>query len=374
MKLRSTLERFIYQAPAWKLISVILLLTLFKTGIWCIPNLSSSRAIALNPFVNPFADPNTHYLYWSWLEPFLAWSIGATGGVAFFVFHLCFAAAFTALFMRLLWKRLSGRDARTALILFAALPVSATTYFWVSMDAITLFLMTLVLAFPRRLVVVFFVALALGLQHFEQSFCGAAGVLIALLLSRRRNDQTEYSVEWALALLLGTLLGKLVLLLLFRTLGVTVNSGRLFWLKEHFLLLLGQFFFHFHFIVWSVLGCGWIAAIRYAETGKQAVPFFVSFIALMSLLVISGDQTRVSAICTFFLVAVYWLLNPEFLNQISNKLTGWIFLLWAISPWFWVRGGTPMWSAAPYDFAYLLHQIFGWFDLPPDPAAWPFQP
>jgi hypothetical protein len=372
MKVANFVERFIYEAPVWKLISLIVIVMVFKTGIWCIPNLSSSRLIALNPFTNPFHDPNTHYLYWSWLAPFLAWRIGATGNVSFFLFHLFFSITFTVLFVTVAFARLTESEARTSLVLFSLLPVSVTSYFWVSMDSLTLTLMMLALTAPRVLPVVFFVGIALGMQHFEQSFCGAAAVLLALTISYRLQGETEYSARWALALVSGIILGKLTLVGLFHCFGVSINSGRLYWIESHFRLLLSQFFFHFHYLIWSVLGLGWVVAVKYLDYGTKSVPFFVSLFGLLGLLPISGDQTRVLAISTFFLVSVYWLLNPDFLRQVGNQFISWVFLVWLISPLSWARGGTPMWSVFPYDIAYLLHRVFGWFDVPADPAAWPF--
>ncbi len=372
MKVGQFVERFIYQSAAWKLVLLILLVTLLKTGIWCIPDLSSSRLIAFNPFINPFADPNTHYLYWSWLEPFLAWRIGATGQMSFFIFHLFFSLAFTALFLKVAFTRLTTGAARTSLVLFALLPVSATSYFWLGMDSLTLALMMLALAVSRKLLFVLLIGIALGMQHFEQSFCGAGAVLLALFLSNRMKAEIEFSVRWAVALIGGTIVGKIGLIVLFHVFGVSVNSGRIFWIQSHLGLLLSQFFFHSHAILWSVLGLGWLVAIKYAEYGWRSVPFFTALVGLLGLLPFSGDQTRVLAVTTFFLIAVYWLLNPEFLSRLDGQFTSWIFLVWLISPWAWVRGGIPQWSVFPYDIAYILHRLCGWFDLPADPSAWPF--
>jgi hypothetical protein len=100
--------------------------------------------------------------------------------------------------------------------------------------------------------------------------------------------------------------------------------------------------------------------------------FFASLIGLCLLLPISGDQTRVLAIITFPLIAAYWLFSPDFLGKISRDEISTLFLIWAIMPLSWVWGGCPKWSVLPYDVAYLLHRLFGWFDVPPNPASWPF--
>jgi hypothetical protein len=145
------------------------------------------------------------------------------------------------------------------------------------------------------------------------------------------------------------------------------------WLRAHLDTLLKQFFFHFHYIVWSVLGLGWLVALRFTDWGRQSLPFFLVLAALCLLLPVSGDQTRVLAIITFPLVAAYWLLNRDFLESISRRELTWLFVAWALMPWGWVVGGSPKWSAFPYDMAYLLHQLFGWFSVPDNLAHWPFR-
>jgi hypothetical protein len=137
------IEKFIFETELWKLILVISFLTVVKTGVWHTPSLNASLEIAQNPFINPFSDPNAHFLFWSWLGPFLAWLVGATSKWQFFALHLLFSLAFTFLFTKMVFSRFSDAVARSSLIIFSALPVSATAYFWVSTDSITLFLMVL---------------------------------------------------------------------------------------------------------------------------------------------------------------------------------------------------------------------------------------
>ncbi|HEX7988076.1 MAG TPA: hypothetical protein VF616_31510, partial [Duganella sp.] len=78
MRVLQRLQDFIYQAPRWRLVAVLLLATLVKTGLWFMPNLDSTALIAANPFVNPFSNPDAHYLLTSWLGLYVAWLVGAT--------------------------------------------------------------------------------------------------------------------------------------------------------------------------------------------------------------------------------------------------------------------------------------------------------
>lgn len=390
MKLLLWLEHFTFNTPAWRLVTLILLVMLFKTGVWYIPNLEMSLALARNPFANPFTDPNAHYLAWNWFSPFLAWLLGIQSFRAFFLLHLGFALAFTALFIRLAWVRLPEREARVALILFALLPVSATAYFWTGPDAVTLFLLMLALGImpPEAAVakeetdpqsplaspvanggpkgaLLLCVGILLGMQHFEQALFAVGGLLFALLLERK-------PLFHILALLSGVIAGKLALAAIFAHAGMQVNSGRSFWLQQHLDLLLGSFFLHPHSILWSVLGLGWLAALKYADQGRRTLPFFLALAGLLLLLLVSADQTRVLAIVTLPLVAMHWLFNTPFLASFSNRQAAGLLLLWIVIPWGWVWIGEPRSSALPYDFAWLLHTLFGWFEVPANPALWPF--
>jgi|GEM_PF-650864 hypothetical protein len=375
MELLKKIESFIFESSARKLILVVFAIMFFKTGVWCIPNLGSSQAIAQNPFVTPFSDPNAHYLFWNWLAVFLAWVVGAKSTVAFFMFHFAFSIAFSLLFIKVVFTRFSDQLARKSLVLFSILPVSATAYFWVSNDSVTLFIMLFSLAYPRYSVVTFLVGIALGMQHFEQGFFATGGLLFAVLLSKKYDAQVSYSVKFCLLIFLGVIIGKVVLIGVFKYYAIEVNAGRMYWLKEHIGMILKTFIFHFHYIIWSILGPGWLVALRYTDWGRKTIPFFLTLFSLMLLLPISADQTRVLAIITFLLVAVFWLLNEDFLKKISNKEISLIFLIWAIMPWGWVWEGEPKWSVSPYDITMLFHWLYGWFTipLPPEFFQWPFR-
>src|SRR5262245_25499805 len=98
MKSIQRVEQFIFQTPLPRLAGVLFAISLLKTGIWRIPNMEASRQIAQNPFVNPLRAVESHYLMWSWLGPFIAWLVRATGRSAFFALHLLFAVCFSGLF------------------------------------------------------------------------------------------------------------------------------------------------------------------------------------------------------------------------------------------------------------------------------------
>jgi len=53
-------------------------------------------------------------------------------------------------------------------------------------------------------------------------------------------------------------------------------------------------------------------------------------------------------------------------------LVSWIFGIWLIVPWPWAWLGKPLVSIFPYDIAYVVHQLFGWLQVPGNQPLWPF--
>src|SRR5208282_2158334 len=148
--------------------------------------------------------------------------------------------------------------------------------------------------------------------------------------------------------------------------------GRMYLLKEIYRTCIGFFYYHFQYILWSVLGVGWIAVAKFAERLKVAAPFLVALAGLLLLVPLVGDQTRVLAIVSFPLVAAYLLLNPDFLWSLNGHFVAWMFGLWLLVPWPWILGPEPRVSVFPYDIVYVLHHLFGWFDAPTNRSLWGF--
>lgn len=372
MRLIGRIEDFIYQSRRGRFIGIVLALSLIKTGIWCMPNLESSRVIALNPFRNPFTDPLAHYMMWNWLSPFLAWRLKVNGEQAFFYFHLLFSIAFTCLFIAWIWSQFEEREARTSLVLFLSLPVSTTGYFWVGMDSVTLILMLLLLLIRGKAWLALPIGMLLGMQHFEQGLVAFGALAVVWMISTVMKQQSECSIPWVTASLAGVILGKIVLITIFTHYGIRVNSDRLYLLLNYSQQCVVAFYYHFQYILWSVFGVGWIAVAKYGERGKTAVPFLIALALEMPLLVFMQDETRVLAIVSFPLMAIGLLLNRAFLQSLSGRLVSVIFGLWLLVPYPWVWRGTPYSSLFPYDVAYLLHRLFGWFQGPTNQWLSPF--
>lgn len=371
MRFLDLTETFIYQSKPKRLIFAALAIALFKSGIWYIPNLELWRSVSLDPFNNPFENPNAQYLFWNWLSPFMAWRLGIHSEWGFFCLHLVFSILFTFTFIGFVWASFEERVARTALALFITLPVSATAYLWVGMDSVTLFLMMLILVAKDYLWLVLPVGILLGMQHFEQGSVAFAALTFALVLSLVMKLNTRYSFRWAATALLGVVLGKIALVLLFRHYEIYVNSGRTYALEQVFRVYLDYFYYHFQYILWSGLGVGWIVVAKFTERGKVATPFLVALCGLLFLLPFVGDQTRVFSIVSFPLVATYLLLNPDFLGSLNARFLSWVVAIWLIIPYSWIWANRPLVSVLPYDVTYILHQLFGWFHVPTNNPLWP---
>ena len=372
MRFLDVLERLLYRSRRTLLIAGLLVLSFVKTGVWYMPNFDGWKSMRLDPFHNPFTDPSANYLFWNWLGPFLAWRFRIHNSQSFLYFHLCFALAFTATYIWFVFANLDERDARTALILFVALPVSATAYFWIGMDSITLALMMWILCSRKYLLLSFLFAVALGMQHAEQGTVAFAALLGALILSTLMKFRPEMTKSWAAVSLVGVLTGKLLLILIFHHYGIQVNSGRPYYLHKFGEIYAILFYYHFQYVLWSILGVGWIAVAKYAERGKSAVPLLLMLLGLMLLVPIVGDETRVFGIVSFPLLAAYLLLNRDFVASLSGRFVSCLFGMWVLVPWPWVWGGRPLVSIFPYNIAYLLHRLFGWFSVPTDQPMWPF--
>ncbi|MGL3607530.1 hypothetical protein ACSV9I_13520 [Rhizobium sp. G187] len=366
------IERLIFSLPLPAFVLAVFGVMLFKVGVWYMPGLGLSQQIAANPFVNPLTDPNAHYIYWSWLPPFLAWVLGIHGEAAYLLYHFAFSLAFVGLFTLLAVKRLQDELARVALLFFVFLPVAGTSFFWVSVDSFTLFFMLLAFAFPQSMLISGLAGVALGMTHFEQGFFGVGAVFFATLLGRWFGPVHDRRLTVIGSVLAGVIAGKVILFAIFHYNDVQVNSGRFYWLLMNYHHHLRQFFFSFQHALWSILAVGWLVALRFADQGRKTVPFFVTIALMLFLLLTVGDQTRVMCIVLFPLVYVFWLSNAPVLARFDRTEVAGLTLLWILIPWIWVWAGVAQPSLLSYDLAMVIDKVVGGFDIPADFSLWPF--
>ncbi len=349
----------------WKYLTWLAVVMFVKTGMIAVA--PALLAIVQSPYENPFGSPHDHYLFWSWLGPFLAHLLGADRPWSFTLFYLACSLGFTALMVRWLFTTLDDRAARVALLVFALLPVSATSYYWIFTDSLTLLLLACTLYLPRYPVAVAALGVLLGMQHAEQAFLGALGALIGLAWARRRGYRGRYHWRWALGLLIGVVVGKVVLVLLFQHWDIHINSGRWYWLRKTWRLVLIQFAYSWQVALFSAFAVGWLVVVAFVRRrAAEALPVAVVLVAMLGLMPISQDPTRVFAIVSFPLIAVLVLANPAFLASLSRETVGLCVLLWLVVPWTFVWAGTPQVSAAAYDVMTGAHELLDTYG-PRDP-------
>ena len=352
-------ESLLFHSSRGSFIGLMIGIALFKTGIWAMPNLAITRSIAANPFANLPVDPLAQYLFWNWLGLLGAWTVGAIGESGYFVYHALFAVSFTAVFLWSVFRVMPDYAARVSTLLFFALPVSGTIYYWIGMDAITSLLMLVGVLCLGRPLLTFVVCIALGMQHFEQGVAAGFALLVMAVASRYFGRPARFSIGAASAWILGSFAGKLALIGLFSHLDLQVNSGRLYWAMQNSSRIAKGFVFHFHFVIWSAFGLGWLAIWRYAETfGRRAIPFFCAVLVAMPLL-LTDDETRVVALVTLPIVLTALLLDQEFLALIQPRHAAAFFIMWVLLPWSWAWEGVPRWSAFPYDVVYVVQLVSG---------------
>jgi predicted branched-subunit amino acid permease len=160
----------------------------------------------------------THYLFTSWLQPFIAWSLGLTTPFKYFGLSLFFSVAFLVLFAYHGHNHLNREDARKSFLLFISLPVGMTSLYWVGYDGLTLFLMLIgliLLKSNRRFswLASCFIGVLLGLQHFEQALLGFLLALSYVLLvpEKKADNIRRILIFKLLVLIVGILLGKSLL-------------------------------------------------------------------------------------------------------------------------------------------------------------------
>jgi MFS family permease len=364
------LAAWVFETPRWKFLTVLFALMLVKTGVTFIA--PAMLPIARNPYVNPFPNPYEHYLFWSWLGPWLAHQLGATSAFSFSLFYLVFSLLFSLLMVRWMCTRLPDDLARTAVLVFALLPVSAAAYYWVWTDSLTLFLLACTLHVPRNWLLLFALGVALGMQHFEQAAVGSAAALFALGWSARRGRRFDHDWRWALAILVGTIAGKVLLTLIFAHHHIEVNSGRWFWLVKAWAKMLRRFAYSYHFALLSAFGVAWLVMLQYARARTvEALPLVVTLGGLLLLMPISDDPTRVYAVVSFLVLGAMVLGNGGFLAQVKPHV-GLLLLLWLLVPWIYVWSGRPIVSSAAYDVLRAVHAIIGDGKVPVDPRFPPY--
>jgi len=348
--------------------ATFVLLLVVRTGVWFMPNYSQSLSIIGNPFQAPAVPLEYQYIYGSWLIHFIGFVVGASTPWKFFLLNAFFTSCF--LMILFLIARVSAPKHLVPFLfgLLCLMPATSISIFWIGMDGLTLLLMAVSVAIIRKgsLWQLWLVSCLLGLQHAEMG--ALAYVLFVISLAIKRDWRTITPVLNGLCVLLVTkIVFELVLLL-----NQIEYLSRSEWLLEHLDQSLAMFVWSPVAILWSAMGALWLTFVskRYAVV----IPVEILVPTLLALVptMLSFDQTRTLAILLFPTITWYFVSGQSFVIKLHEAIRVRGLVLLSLVPSLVVFMGQPYTSIFFEGLYFIFNSIFGWTELPLDPATWPF--
>lgn len=377
MTLINLLNNKIINLSKFKLLSIIILICLFKNGIWYHPALWNMLEIAKDPFGNVFIDQTQkYYLYSNWLGSYIAYLLNIESKISFFLLHLIFAILFIFFTIKYIFEKSNKKFHNKSIILFFSFPVSMISFFWVGYDSLLLLLMILSILFSGSNLIVLLLSVGVGLQHFEIGII-AYGLLcfckIHDMIFFKKRTTIKLPFNFFIFAIIGVALGKLLLLNIYGDFELV--TGKISFAISALLHLSYNYFFNFYNIIWFSFGISWLIVIKYFLDFKNSRSVILSIIfILFFILPFVDDHTRVFSGCSFLIIVVYILTNNDFLNKISKKNLVYFFVLWVLTPYSYVWQGDLRQSMFQYDLAYVLDYFFGIFNNNIESSTiWPFK-
>ena len=329
------------------------------------PNLSFQAAMLRNPFQNPYLGEDG-YIWWNWLSPFLAHTVGIRSVHAYFVFCLVIALAIIPVVYAYFRERLDDSNARWRLLLFTCFPCCFAAFYWVGMDALTMLLLVLMVRSMSRWPLAVGYGLFLGFQHAEQ-----AAIAIALLAATRWLLDTDASpLRGPIAALLGVMVGRGLLGILAAR-AVDPPPTRLGYYFTHHSSILLSFVVHLPVVLWAIFGAGWLVWVKGRLNKSERLVVGILLAASILLSATTMDKTRVTSVA--ILPALLALLaSPSFdLAELRATLAP-VIALAIVVPVVWVWGGVFS-NLLPFDLTYLVRELFGHPHISPPLDNWPFR-
>lgn len=321
-----------------------------NTGMWFMPNINMQYMISQNLLKVPFDDPNAHYLFLNYFQPFVFKIFGGKELLHYYYYTFFITLLFSYLF--LYWfiiyhgKEISLNDYK--LFLTIIFPTFMIPYYWVGMDGMTLLLMLLVLISLHHRFIPFLFASILSLQHFEQAFL-SFGLLCATLFVHYivTKEANSFSLFKKLLFLLAVLVfTRFLMLKTFTYIDAGIVGDRSSYLKANLQIFISMFKSGWYIILYTFFGVGWIVVLAYL---KDVWPLFIAVAILFVVTMFVGDQTRVASIALFPSL-FYWLfMNKELFIKITNKFISVLLLLYLIIPVIVVWGQPHYGSLWHYD-------------------------
>ncbi len=370
------LEKYIINLNIKKLLFFFYFIIIIKIGFWYHPALWKLLQISINPLDESIINnKHAHYLYYNFFGGYVANLLKINTKLSFFLFHLFFSFLFNFLYFYLIFKELNRKYAVYSLIIFLILPVSTTVFFWVGYDSITLSLMILSVLFRKELFIVLVLGILLGLQHFELGFLSSLSLLVLNIYNKFFSKESFLDLKYSIFIFLGILIGKIFLEYYFISIGLDINSGRIWYTLDVIKHFIYNNYFNLHNIIWFSLSLGWLIVLKYLFYSQKNILFLIILFAQLGVLFIVDDQTRVFACLSFLIIVSQILINKDFLKQIKKQEISLILIIWLIIPYGWAWQGILRPSMFTYDLAYLLNYFFDLFNNESINSSiiWPFK-
>jgi len=333
-----------------------------KSGYQLQPNFDVAVAtLARDPFQSFESLPaGAHYVTTSWLMPFILHTIRIESEAMMVAAHWAVALMYLTV-CYLLVRRIADCSVRlTAVVILGASPIIPASFNWLGYDTVTLLLIATIAYFARHRVAVFAIALLLGMQHFE---IGTTAAVAWILVSRSLPESNLMRrISFHTSMVLGLLVGRLILILVFAANGASMEGSRIDTARELVGRATAGFLSAPFSLLWSIFGVGWFVIALGASKGVLNLRSAIA--GLVTLVAISGmtlDASRVGIVSSSLVVLGGIALNPELLTKIDRRFLGWLVVAFLIVPRVWIWDGNHTGPCTPENmgqvFAWLLRRI-----------------
>ena len=309
------------------IVLLALALTVFKSGVWLMPNLAHQFAVSQSLTGQRMPESANHYLFHSYLQPAL---FGSLGGQSLLAYAIYCGITTVVFFLALAFALITTHGPTWKLFAVITFPVVMVPFYWIGMDGLTLLLaLAVTLALGTRWS--WLLALLLSWQHFEQAVVAFLILAITLGAARRTGEVRRVAV-----VLVALLIGKAALIVYFHVVGVDLAGGRIDVVRQLLPEFLAEWRGSWPIVLWSLCGAGWIALL---VTVRQTWPALVAVPFVLLTLLAASDQTRVGSII-LFPTLVYWVfLNRPLWRELPGAWIGTMIAVHLLVPFVYVWAG-----------------------------------
>jgi hypothetical protein len=336
----------------------IILLQFVKHGFQLQPNFDVAvTKIALNPFQS-FTDlpPGAQYVTSSWFMPAVLYFLRVSSETAMIWFHIAVALGYYVV-TYLNVKRFVPDDSRlTAIVIIGLLPSTASAFNWLGYDTVILLLISLLIAASHSLILSFFVAIALGMQHFE---IAVVSMLCWLIVSRGIATQSHLrTITFIVAAGLGLAMGRITVAVILASDTSASTSDRLDIAQQIYRKALANFAVAPMAVLWSTIGVTSIYLIITLASRKVTPLWILSGIIIPWIAAgTTLDSSRVGAVSVTLAIMATVFSSPHTLRAVPRYALFTMVVLFLIIPRVWIWEG----AYEPSCFTANVHALISQF-------------